>query len=93
LLTTQIQKDKYLFLNYDESKSTKLLNSQRLDLTQLNYIECMYHRACSQKKAWDFVIYFGKASGSRAERADHFAAELELFDANLKLERLPEAIE
>ncbi|MCL5021931.1 MAG: hypothetical protein M1497_00915 [Nitrospirae bacterium] len=92
-----IQKDKLsLLLNYDESKIDEAFEIlKRLDLTQLNYIECrVIIGLARKKKAWDFVIILLEKLLAQEQSAQiALKLELELFDANLKLERLPEAIE
>lgn len=92
-----IQKDKLsLLLNHDESKIDEAFEIlKQLDLTQLNYIECrVIIGVARKKKAWDFVILILEKLLAQ-ERNEQIALhmELELFDANLKLERLPKAIE
>ena len=91
-----IQKDKLLLLlNYDEKNLNEAFDLlKRMDLSNLTYLECRpILEIAQQKKAWDFVIKVVEKL-LKHERDTRVAPQLrlQLFSANLNLERLPEAI-
>jgi tetratricopeptide (TPR) repeat protein len=92
-----IQKEKLiLLLNFDESNFDEAFAILKgLDLSQLRYFECaVFLEIARKKEAWEFVIVVLEKL-LQYEQDKHIALQLklELFDANLKIERLPEAIE
>ncbi len=92
-----IQKDKLmLLLNYEERNIDEAFDILRkLDLSELRYVECtIFLNIARKKEAWDFVIIvLEKLLQYEKEMQTGLQLKLELFDANLKLERLPKAIE
>lgn len=91
-----IQKDKLLLLlNYDQQNIDEAFHLlKRLDLSNLSYFECKYIlKIAQEKKAWDFVdeilvklIEFEKDENLVLQ------LKLQLFTANLNLEKFRQAI-
>ena len=92
-----IEKDKLsLLLNYDEknfNEAFKLLKGS--DLSYLSYFECRpFLEIAQEKKAWDFVVeIIEKLLQYNNDERDTLQLNLELFTANLNLERFPTVIE
>lgn len=91
-----IEKDKLLLLlNYDEKnidEAFRLLKG--FDLSKLNYFECRpILKIAEEKKAWDFVIIVLEKL-LQYEKDEHIVLQLklQLFSANLDLEKFPDAI-
>jgi hypothetical protein len=85
-----------LLLNYDQSKLSEAFDILKgLDLSKLRNFECkLILDVARQKKAWDFVIVLVEKVLQREEDSRvALQLKLELFEANLKLDRLREAIE
>jgi tetratricopeptide (TPR) repeat protein len=85
-----------LLLNYDQSNISEAFDILKaLDLSKLRNFECkLVVDVARQKKAWDFVIVLVEKLLQREEDVRvALQLKLELFDANLKLDRLREAIE
>lgn len=91
-----IQKEKLLLLlNYDESNIDEAFDIlRRFDFSKLKYFECrVIFQIARKKKAWEFVILvLEKLLLHEEDKQIALQLELELFDANSKLERLPEVI-
>ncbi len=91
-----IQKDKLLLLlNYDESNIDEAFDILKgLDLSGSRYFECkIILKIARKKKAWDFaIIVLEKLLEYEKDKNDILQIKIELFNANLSLERLPEAI-
>jgi len=91
-----IQKEKLLLLlNYDESHIDEAYEILRkFDLSKVKYFESrMLLQIARQKKAWEFVILLlEKLLSHEQDKKTALQLELELFNANLKLKRLPEVI-
>lgn len=92
-----IQKGKLLLLlNYDEKNMDEAFNLLRgIDLSTLSYLECKpVLEIAQQKKAWDFVIQIlEKLLQYEKDQRIVLELKLQLFTANLNLERFPEAIQ
>ena len=92
-----IQKDKLsLLLNYEESNFDEAFDILKgLDLSELNYFECnVILKIARQKEAWDFeILVLEKLLKYEKNISTALQVKLGLFDANIKLHRLPEAIE
>lgn len=92
----KIQKDKLLLLlMYDEKdyrNAFELLKS--LDISDLNYIECKpYLDIAKANKAWDFeIVVLEKLLEHEMDTKTILQLKLQLFDANFKLGRFPNAI-
>jgi hypothetical protein len=86
-----IQKDKLiLLLNYDEGNYEDALDIlKKLDLTELNYEECLLAMKVAQKKeAWDFLqIILSKLLQTNQNKRDQFYLKLQLFNATSHLEQ------
>jgi tetratricopeptide (TPR) repeat protein len=92
-----VNKDKIeLMLHYDAGELDKAFEIvQKLDLATLSYIECVHIvRIAEEKKAWDSVIVLvEKILGHHEQDAgDVLRGKLQLFTANLHLERFREVI-
>lgn len=91
-----IQKDKLLLLlNYEEDNIPEAFDIlKRLDLSQSGYFECqMVLEVARKKNAWDFVVLILEKLLDREKSKDiRLQLELELFNANMHLDRLPEVI-
>jgi len=92
-----IQKEKLLLLlNYDERNINEAFNLLKgFDLSNLTYFECKpILEIAQQKKAWDFVIQIlGKLLQYEKDQRVLLQLKLQLFTANLNLERFPEVIQ
>jgi tetratricopeptide (TPR) repeat protein len=92
-----IQKEKLLLLlNYDEKNINEAFDLlKRMDLSNLAYLECRpILEIAQQKKAWDFVIkVVEKLLKHERDRRVASQLRLQLFSADLNLEKLPEAIQ
>ncbi|HEY2234461.1 MAG TPA: tetratricopeptide repeat protein [Candidatus Angelobacter sp.] len=91
-----IQKEKLFLLLYhqagDTDKAFEIL--QKMDLSKLNYAECLPTLKIAQdKKAWDsVVILLEKLLNHEKNKTAVLQIKLQLFTANINLERFPEAI-
>jgi tetratricopeptide (TPR) repeat protein len=91
----KLQDKLLLLLNYDEKNIDEAFEIlKRLDFSSLKYFECnIILNVARQKKAWEFVILVAnKLLPLEHDKQIALQLELELFNANLSLERLPEAI-
>jgi hypothetical protein len=90
------QKEKLLLLlNYDEKKFNEAFDIlKKIDLMNLTYLECQpILEIAQQKKAWDFVIkVVEKLLKYERDKQVVSKLKLQLFSANIDIERLPEAI-
>lgn len=91
------QKEKLLLLlNYDEKNINEAFNLLKgLDLSNLSYFGCKpILEIAQQKKAWDFVIQIlEKLLQYEKDQRVVLQLKLQLFTANLNLERFPEVIQ
>jgi tetratricopeptide (TPR) repeat protein len=91
-----IQKDKLLLLlNYDESHFGEAFDIlKEMDLSRLSFFECqIVLEVVRQKGAWDFsVLMLDKLLQHEKDPNVSLQLKVELMDANLKLDRLPDAI-
>lgn len=91
-----IQKEKLLLLlNYDEENINEAFDLLKgFDLSNLSYFECKPILAVAQqKKAWDFVVkILEKLLQYEKDKGVVLQLKLQLFTANLNLERFPETI-
>jgi tetratricopeptide (TPR) repeat protein len=91
-----IQKEKlFLILYHDEGNLDKAFEIlQQMDLSKLSFVECLPTlKVAQEKEAWDSVIVLlEKLLKYEKDRAFALQIKLQLFTANFKLERYPEAI-
>lgn len=91
-----IQKEKlFLLLDYEEGKLDDAFEIlKNMDLSKLSYIECgPTLKVAQEKKAWEFVIILlEKLLQYEKEETVVLQIEVQLFTANLNLERFPEVI-
>jgi len=92
-----IQKEKLLLLlNYEEKNINEAFNLLKgLDLSSLSYFECKpFLEIAQQKKAWDFVIQIlEKLLQYEKDQRVVLQLKLQLFTANLNLERFQQVIQ
>lgn len=92
-----IQKDKLLLLlNFEEKDFDKAFEIlQQLDLTNLDYFECMpMLQIARRKRAWDFeIIILEKLLEREKNEKEIFNLKFELLYAYLNLEKFPEVID
>lgn len=91
-----INKDKLYLLFEDEAGNLDgaFALLKKIDLSDLSYVESQKFLSVSKKKeAWDFVVIFGeKLLTYEKDPKEILPIKLDLFTANLKLQRLPEVI-
>jgi tetratricopeptide (TPR) repeat protein len=91
-----VNKDKLYLLFEDEAGNLDgaFALLKKMDLSDLSYVESQKFLSVAKKKeAWDFVIIFGeKLLTYEKEPKGILPIKLELFTANLKLQRLQEVI-
>lgn len=92
-----IQKEKLLLLlNYDQKQTDEAFSIiQQMDLSHIGYFECKPILAIAkEKQAWDFVIVIlQRLMSFEKDKKALFLLKLDLFNAYLNLEKLPELIE
>ena len=91
-----IQKEKILLLlNFDEEDFDEAFSIlQKLDLSELNYLECRtILQIIQQKNAWDFeVIVLQKLITKEEDEKQKFNLQLQLFNAHFNLKQYREVI-
>lgn len=92
-----IQKEKLLLLlNYDEKNINEAFDLLKgFDLSNLSYLECRpILKIAQEKKAWEFVSkILEKLLQYETDKRVAIKLKLQLFTANLNLEKFPEVIQ